>query len=51
MAQQYPFQTAALTNQTVAAGAQAMPASSTTTEDKPNNSGYALGGALLSAFI
>jgi hypothetical protein len=51
MAQQYPFQTAALTNQTIGAGAAAMPASTTTTEDKPNNSGYALGGALLSAFI
>lgn len=38
-------------NQTVAAGSGAMPASSTTTEQKPNNSGYALGGALLSAFI
>lgn len=38
-------------NQTVAAGSSAMPASSTATESKPNNSGWALGGALLSAFI
>lgn len=44
---------AALTgaNQTVAAGANAMPASKTETESKPDNSGLALGGALLSAFI
>lgn len=51
MAQQYPFQTAQLMNQSVAAGAQAMPASTVTTEEKPNNSGFALGGALLGAFI
>lgn len=51
MAQQYPFQTAQLMNQTTAAGAAAMPASVKSTESKPNNSGLALGGALLSAFI
>lgn len=51
MAQQYPFQTAGLVNQTVAAGSQAMPASTTATESKPDNSGWALGGTLLSAFI
>ena len=51
MAQQYPFQTASLMNQTTAAGAQAMPASNTTTESKPDNSGLAMGGALLSAFV
>lgn len=51
MAQQQPRQDAALVNQTVAAGSQAMPASTTTTEQKPDNSGWALGGTLLSAFI
>jgi hypothetical protein len=51
MAQQYPFQTAQLMNQTTAAGAQAMPASTTTTDQKPNNSGYAIGGALLGALL
>jgi hypothetical protein len=51
MAQQYPFQTAALLNQTTAAGAQAFPAGTTTTDQKPDNSGLALGGALLTAFI
>lgn len=51
MAQQYPFQTASLLNQTTATGAQAFPASTTTTEQKPDNSGLAIGGALLSAFI
>jgi hypothetical protein len=51
MAQQYPFQTAGLVNSTVNAGAAAMPASTTTTESKPDNSGWALGGTLLSAFI
>jgi hypothetical protein len=51
MAQQYPFQAAQLMNQTVAAGSQAMPASKTETTEAPNNSGLALGGALLSAVI
>lgn len=51
MAQQYPFQTAQLLNQTTSAGAQAMPAATTTTDQKPDNSGWALGGAALSAFI
>jgi len=51
MAQQYPFQTAQLVNQTVGAGAAAMPATQTKTDQKPDNSGIALGGALLSAFI
>jgi hypothetical protein len=51
MAQQYPFQTANLVNQTTTAGANAMPASSTTTQQKPDNSGYAIGGALLGAFL
>lgn len=51
MAQQYPFQTAGLVNSTVQAGSGAMPASTTSTVEKPNNSGLALGGALLSAFI
>jgi hypothetical protein len=46
MAQQYPFQTAQLLNQTTSTGAQAMPASTQTTEMKPDNSGWALGGAL-----
>jgi len=51
MAQQYPFQVAQLMNQTVGAGATAMPASTTTTTEKPDNSGLAalgsLGGSLL----
>jgi hypothetical protein len=51
MAQQYPFQTAQLVNQTTATGAQAMPASKTETESKPDNSGYAIGGAILGAFL
>jgi hypothetical protein len=55
MAQQQPRQDAALVNQTVAAGAQAMPASQTAVEEKPNNSGWGLAGSLgstlLSAFI
>lgn len=51
MAQQYPFQTAQLMNQTVQAGAQAMPASTTSTESKPDNSGLAAGGAILGAII
>lgn len=51
MAQQYPFQTAQLMNQGIAAGSQAMPASQTQTKSAPDNSGLALGGALLSMFI
>ncbi len=46
MAQQYPFQTAQLMNQTVGAGATAMPASTTTTDQKPDNSGLSLLGSL-----
>lgn len=51
MAQQYPFQTAGLVNQTVAAGSNAMPASKTETTSAPDNSGLAFGGAILSAFL
>lgn len=51
MAQQYPFQTAQLMNQTVGAGSAAMPASQTSTTSAPDNSGWALGGALLSSFL
>jgi hypothetical protein len=51
MAQQYPFQTAALMNQTTAAGATAMPAATSSVTEKPNNSGLAVGGALLGAFV
>jgi hypothetical protein len=51
MAQQQPRQDAALVNQTVAAGSNAMPASQTATTSAPDNSGLAFGGALLSAFI
>jgi hypothetical protein len=51
MAQQQPYQAAGLVNQTVAAGAGAMPASTHSTTSAPDNSGLALGGALLSAFI
>ena len=46
MAQQYPFQTADLVNRTVGTGAAAMPASTTTTDSKPDNSGLALLGAI-----
>jgi hypothetical protein len=40
-------------NQTTAAGANAMPASTSgvTTDQQPNNSGFAIGGALLGAFL
>jgi hypothetical protein len=57
MAQQYPFQTAQLGNQTLGAAAYAMPASQNSTETKsaPDNSGFqmlgALGGALGNAFL
>jgi len=51
MAQQYPFQTAQLMNQTVGAGAQAMPASTTSTEQKPDNSGLALAGTIAGAAL
>lgn len=51
MAQQYPFQTANLVNSTTQTGAAAMPASTTATTQKPDNSGYAIGGALLGAFL
>jgi len=47
MAQQYPFQTAQLMNATTGTAAGAMPASSTTTEEKPDNSGLALLGTAL----
>ncbi len=46
MAQQYPFQTAQLVNQTTQTGAAAMPASTTSTTKKPDNSGLAMLGAL-----
>lgn len=51
MAQQYPFQTGQLVNQTVAAGSGAMPATTTATTTAPDNSGLAMGGALMSAFL
>lgn len=51
MAQQYPFQTAQLMNQTVAAGSGAMPATQTTTSSAPDNSGLAMLGSLGSAFM
>ncbi|MGP0093108.1 MAG: hypothetical protein ACLPKB_24685 [Xanthobacteraceae bacterium] len=51
MAQQYPFQTAQLANQAEQAGAQAMPASTTSVTSAPNNAGWgilgSIGGALL----
>lgn len=50
-AQQSGLQAVQGANQTVAAGSGAMPASTTATEQKPDNSGWAVGGALLSAFI
>lgn len=51
MAQQYPFQTAQLMNQTVASGANAMPASKQETTSAPDNSGYAFLGSLAAAAI
>lgn len=51
MAQQYPFQVAQLMNQTADTGAHVFPASTTTTDQKPDNSGLALAGDLLGAFI
>ena len=45
MAQQYPFQTAGLVNQTVQAANPANPTTQTTTQ--PDNSGYALLGAAI----
>lgn len=45
MAQQYPFQTAGLVNQTVSAANPANP--TTTTETSPDNSGYAMIGTAL----
>jgi hypothetical protein len=47
LGQQYPFQTAGLMNQTIGAGSAAMPASTVTTNQQPNNAGYALAGALM----
>jgi hypothetical protein len=46
MGQQYPFQTAQLMNQTIGAGTQAFPASSTSTMSQPNNSGWGILGSL-----
>jgi hypothetical protein len=51
MAQQYPFQTAQLMNQTTAAASGAMPATQTATTSAPDNSGLALLGSLGSAFL
>jgi Chaperone of endosialidase len=51
MGQQYPFQTAQLMNQTTAAGAGAMPASTTATTSAPDNSGWAAAGAIGSALF
>jgi hypothetical protein len=45
MAEQYPFQTQQLLNQTVQAGAQAMPPTQVTSA--PNNSGWGMLGAIL----
>lgn len=47
MAQQYPFQTAQLMNQTMGAGSQALGGTTTKVEEKPNNSGLSLAGSLL----
>jgi hypothetical protein len=46
MQMQYPFQTGQLLNQTVGAASQAMPASTVSTTQQPNNAGWALAGAL-----
>lgn len=51
MAQQYPFQTAQLLNETTRTGAAAMPASTTTTEQQPNNSGLSLLGSIAGSAI
>lgn len=50
-AQQSGLQALTGANQTVATGAQAFPASTTQTTSQPDNSGLALGGALLGALI
>jgi len=50
-AQQYPFLTEQMLNSAIGAGATAFPASSTTTDQKPDNSGFALGGAILGGFL
>jgi Chaperone of endosialidase len=47
MAQQYPFMTSQNLNQTIGAGATAMPAATTTTVQQPNNAGYGLLGAIV----
>jgi hypothetical protein len=47
MAQQYPFQTTQLLNQTI--GAATQPSGATTTTYAPNNAGYGLLGSLLGA--
>lgn len=51
MGQQYPFQTQQLLNSTIGAASQAMPASTTTTQQQPNNSGYAMLGAMFPALF
>jgi len=51
MAQQYPFQTAQLMNQTTATGAAATPATQTTTDQQPNNSGWAALGSIAGAAL
>ena len=50
-AQQYPFLSTELMNQTIGAGAQAMPASTDTVTSAPDNSGLGILGAVLPAAI
>jgi len=49
MAQQYPFQTQQLANQTLAAASGAMPPAQTTVETKPDNSGLQFLGTIAGA--
>lgn len=51
MAQQYPFQTAQLANQTLGANATALPASTTSTTSAPDNSGLNAVGSIGTAFM
>jgi len=46
MAQQYPFQTAQLMNQTMGAGGTALGGTTTKVEEKPNNAGLSMLGSL-----
>lgn len=51
LAQQYPFQVAQLMNQGESAAAQAMPATTTTTQQAPNNAGLSILGSVVGSFL